>query len=247
MPQLDTTTYLAQITWLAITYSTFYLVLTKYTLPSITKILYTRQYKAQQAQQAIQSPLHHETVHTQQHSLQHVQDACAQAKTILQNTMNDSQKWHQRAAQRIQHTHLVEWHPLKLDGIHGTKNKKGKKTIKNRDSFYLETDYKGMLYSLEIEGAYIDISLKYTMNPAAQMACKMNKPHNTKKTQIFQKYTLRGLLSLPGRIKSTKKLSPPSQKKAKKLSLPAGKKATKKQSPSIPKKKKGKKISPSEE
>ena len=223
MPQLDTTTYFAQITWLAITYITFYLLLTKYTLPSITKILYTRQYKAQQA---IQSPLHHETVHTQQHSLQHVQDACAQAKTTLQNTMNDSQKWHQRAAQHIQHTHLVEWH---------------------QDSFYLETDYKGMLYSLEIEGAYIDIALKYTMNPVAQMACKMNKPHNTKKTQIFQKYTLRGLLSLPGRIKSTKKLSPPSQKKAKKLSPPAGKKATKKQSPSIPKKKKGKKISPSEE
>jgi hypothetical protein len=207
MPQLDTTTYFAQITWLAITYITFYLLLTKYTLPSITKILYTRQYKAQQAQQAIQSPLHHETVHTQQHSLQHVQDACAQAKTTLQNTMNDSQKWHQRAAQRIQHTHLVEWH---------------------QDSFYLETDYKGMLYSLEIEGAYIDTALKYTMDPAAQMACKMNKPHNTKKTQIFQKYTLRGLLPLPGREKATKKLSPPipkktNKKKGKKLSPPAGK------------------------
>ena len=61
MPQLDATTYFTQFVWLCITYTTFYLVLTKTILPKIAKILYVRQNKATQAEEN-QSP---ETVQIQ--------------------------------------------------------------------------------------------------------------------------------------------------------------------------------------
>ena len=180
MPQLDTTTYLAQITWLAITYIIFYLLLIKYMLPSITKILYTLQYKVQQT---VQSPLHHESCHTQQHLLQHVQNACAQDKTTLQNTTDDSQEWQLYVAEEMQHSETFSW--LRF-------SKKSKK----HDSFALENDYQRMVSDFDFEGKHIDIARKYSMDHATQMACKMNKPHNTKKTKVFKKETLDSILEV---------------------------------------------------
>jgi hypothetical protein len=226
MPQLDTTTYLAQITWLAITYITFYLLLTKYTLPSITKILYTRQYKAQQAQQAVQSPLHHESFHTQQHSLQHVQDACAQAKITLQNTMDDSQEWQLYVAEEMQHSETFSWQRL---------SKKSKK----HDSFALEDDYQGMMSDFDFEGAHISSALKHSMDPAAQVACQMGTCF-VKKTKTFQKATVRTLLGFqcfillptaimpaivpaavePAAVLSPTKVKPAGNKKGKKATPP---------------------------
>jgi len=43
MPQLDTMTYLTQLFWLILLYGSFYLFITKYTLPTIVKIIYTRE------------------------------------------------------------------------------------------------------------------------------------------------------------------------------------------------------------
>ena len=165
MPQLDATTYLTQITWLAITYATFYLALTKYTLPIITKILYTRQYKALQAHNTQDSPLHDENLHKQHNTLQHVLHACAQAKNALQNTMNQSQTWVHTA------THNVTQQQLKP----------------------LQKTYTAHMQNTSNTLAHTNTALKYTMNPAAQHACNMNKPNNTNKTRVFQKALLSAL------------------------------------------------------
>lgn len=159
MPQLDTTAYLSQITWLAITYATFYLALTKYTLPIITKILYTRQYKALQAHNTQQSPLHQENLHKQQNTLQHVLHACAQAKNALQHTMSQSQTWVHTAAHNLQHTQLQT----------------------------LQHTYTQHMQHASQTLAHTNTALKYTINPAAQHACKTNKPNNINKTRLFQK------------------------------------------------------------
>lgn len=50
MPQLDTVTFLPQLFWLVCIYASFYLFLTKYILPPITKVLYTRAHKALEIQ-----------------------------------------------------------------------------------------------------------------------------------------------------------------------------------------------------
>ena len=159
MPQLDTTAYLSQITWLAITYGTFYLALTKYTLPIITKILYTRQYKALQAHNTQESPLQLENLHKQQNTLQHVVHACAQAKNALQNTMNQSHTWVHNATHNVQHQ--------QLQALHNT--------------------YTQHMQNASQTLAHTNTALKYTMNPAAQHACKVNKPNNINKTRVFQK------------------------------------------------------------
>lgn len=49
MPQLDTVTFLPQLFWLVCIYASFYLFLTKYILPPITKVLYARAHKTLQA------------------------------------------------------------------------------------------------------------------------------------------------------------------------------------------------------
>ena len=159
MPQLDTTAYFTQITWLALTYATFYLALTKYTLPIITKILYTRQYKALQAHNTQQSPLHDENLHKQQNTLQHVVHACAQAKNALQNTMSQSQTWVHSATHNVQHQQLTA----------------------------LQNTYTNHMQIASNTLAHTNSALKYTMNPAAQHACKMSKPNNINKTRVFQK------------------------------------------------------------
>ena len=159
MPQLDTTAYLSQITWLAITYGAFYLALTKYTLPIITKILYTRQYKALQAHNTQKSRLQLENLHKQQKTLQHVVHACAQAKNALQNTMNQSHTWVHNATHNVQHQ--------QLQALHNT--------------------YTQHMQNASQTLAHTNTALKYTMNPAAQHACKVNKPNNINKTRVFQK------------------------------------------------------------
>ena len=169
MPQLDTTTYFTQITWLAITYATFYLALTKYTLPLITKILYTRQYKALQAHNTLQSPLHDENQHKQQNTLQHVVHACAQAKNALQNTMNQSHTWVHRAAHNVQHQQLSQ----------------------------LQNTYTKHMQHASSTLAHTNSALKYTINPQAQHACKISKPNNINKTRVFQKAVLHTLFKLP--------------------------------------------------
>ena len=159
MPQLDTTAYLSQITWLAITYGTFYLALTKYTLPIITKILYTRQYKALQAHNTQESPLQNENQHKQQNTLQHVLHACAQSKNALQNAMDQSQTWVYNATHNVQHQ--------QLQALHNT--------------------YTQHMQNASQTLAHTNTALKYTMNPAAQHACKMNKPNNINKKREIQK------------------------------------------------------------
>jgi F0F1-type ATP synthase membrane subunit b/b' len=165
MPQLDSTTYLTQITWLAITYATFYLTLTKTTLPIITKILYTRQYKALQAQHTHESPLHIEQQQTQQQTLQHILHACTQAKQALQHAMTQSHTWVHHTTQHLQHTQLHT----------------------------LQHTYTQHMQQASNTLAHTNSALKYTMNPAAQHACHINKPNNTNKTRVFQKAALHTL------------------------------------------------------
>jgi len=102
MPQLDATTYFTQFVWLCITYTTFYLVLTKTILPKIAKILYVRQNKATQAEEN-QSP---ETAQIQNNASQHMLQACTQAKQALESTVTQSQQWGAQATQDIQKAQL---------------------------------------------------------------------------------------------------------------------------------------------
>lgn len=102
MPQLDINTFLPQITWLAIIYTSFYLLLTKYTLPTITKILYTRQYKALQAH-------HHTTTdaHTTQNTPDPVLNACAHATHALVQSNAHTIQWTQSQQKHIHTSQLT--------------------------------------------------------------------------------------------------------------------------------------------
>jgi len=102
MPQLDATTYFTQFVWLCITYTTFYLVLTKTILPKIAKILYVRQNKATHTEEN-QSP---ETAQIQNNASQHMLQACTQAKQALESTVIQSQQWGAQATQSIQKAQL---------------------------------------------------------------------------------------------------------------------------------------------
>lgn len=165
MPQLDIITYLPQCTWLFIIYITFYLFLTKYTLPTITKILYTRQYKALQATHTAQSPLQYEQQEKIQTTTGLVSFACVQAKNALQHTMTQSETWTQKTLVHIQQKQLQK--------------------LQNTFAQHMKHTHKTL--------AHTNNALKYTCSPSAQHACHMNKPCNTNKTRFFQKTYLHTL------------------------------------------------------
>lgn len=171
MPQLDVTTYFSQLFWLGLTYMSFYLLLTKYSLPLITKILYTRQYKALQASATHASPLHGEAVSKHEQTLAQVTEACGQAKNACVQAMNKSHTW------LVQASHSVQQHQLHK----------------------VQHTYAMHMQQANTDLAITNMALKYTMNPAAQHACNMTKPKNTHKKKVFQKAMLATLFATHGK------------------------------------------------
>ena len=62
----------------------FYLVLTKYILPQIAKVLYVRHQKLNKHKSPKESPLQQETFHVQHTTGIHMTDACNKAKQAVQ-------------------------------------------------------------------------------------------------------------------------------------------------------------------
>jgi hypothetical protein len=101
MPQLDTVTYFTQFFWLFFFYSSFYLILVKYYLPRITRVLHVRAQKAAQGDTQQEAPLKQEKTQLEKHTLEQVSEACTQTKQALQNCLQTTASWLTQKTQSI--------------------------------------------------------------------------------------------------------------------------------------------------
>ena len=167
MPQLDPTTYFTQFFWLCATYSTFYLLLTKYILPKIAKVLYVRHQKAGQAQQTLESPLQQETSQVQHTTGQHMTNACTEAKQSVQNAMQKSQEWMVQQTAQVQQKQLSS----------------------------LQTQYTTQMRQNAYTYAHVSQALKHTLPPSAQINTQFVHPQNTQKMRVFDKTIVQTLFT----------------------------------------------------
>ena len=167
MPQLDPTSYFSQFFWLCATFGTFYLVLTKYILPQIAKVLFVRHQKAEQAQITQESPLQQETLHVQHTTGQHMTDACSKAKQAVQNAMQKSQEWMKEQTAQVQQKQLNS----------------------------LQTQYTSQMKQNAYTYAHVSQALKHTLPPSAQAATQFLHPKNTPKMRVFDKTVVHTLFT----------------------------------------------------
>lgn len=176
MPQLDITTYLSQVTWLAIFYGALYLYVTKYTLPTIAKILFTRQHKAAQTQHVSGAAMHTEHADTIEHTQRTLVNACSQAKDSLTHTLTHTHTWTHAQAQAVRQTQLQS----------------------------LQATYESTMQNTLVLQAHMNAALKYVMSPEAHTSCALAKPANKTKHKFFRKATTRAVFHvlLTGKKKS---------------------------------------------
>jgi F0F1-type ATP synthase membrane subunit b/b' len=167
MPQLDTVTYFTQFFWLFFFYSSFYLLLVKYYLPRITRVLHVRSHKAAQGNTQQETPLKHEKTQLEKHTLEQVSETCTQTKQALQSCLQTTATWLAQQTQSI--------HAKQLQAVNVT--------------------YNDHMQGITEESANTLSTLKSTMPPLSQCTSLVDAKNATEKKQtLFQMAFVQGLL-----------------------------------------------------
>ena len=107
MPQLDKTTFLSQFLWLLFFYIGFYLVILKYFLPRLSRILKVRQKKVSLSQQGTSALLQErEKVEESLNAL--VEQGVRVSKGLFQENLQATQEWSTQALTNSNRTTLKD-------------------------------------------------------------------------------------------------------------------------------------------
>jgi F0F1-type ATP synthase membrane subunit b/b' len=161
MPQLDKVTYFTQFFWLFFFYASFYLILVKYYLPRIARVLHARTHKAAQGSTQQEAPLTQEKTQLEKHTLEQVSEACVQTKQALQNCLQKTAVWLTQTTQSI--------HAKQLQKVNAT--------------------YSNSMRGMMEESAHAFSILKSILPPTSQYTSLVSAKNNVEKKHMLYQVT----------------------------------------------------------
>lgn len=95
MPQLDKVSYFSQFFWLCFFYLSFYLILVKFFLPKVRRILKVREKKASYGLNGLDSNYADENIQVQEQIQRHLLEGMKSSRESLQSSFHLTDQWFQ--------------------------------------------------------------------------------------------------------------------------------------------------------